>query len=115
GGSVALDHEGNLVGELPYFRESLELFEISQPEIRSPEQGKRPAAIGPALAAGYSAGQTADARNVTGTLDYAQCITEPAIARIHEALLTGIGDYFRKSGFSKAILGMSGGIDSALV
>ncbi|HSW67807.1 MAG TPA: nitrilase-related carbon-nitrogen hydrolase, partial [Bacteroidales bacterium] len=32
---------------------------------------------------------------------------------IHKALVTGIRDYFRKSGFSKAILGLSGGLDSA--
>src|SRR3546814_13383739 len=49
------------------------------------------------------------------SLNYARCISETSISRIHQALLTGIGDYFRKSGFSKAILGMSGGIDSALV
>lgn len=34
---------------------------------------------------------------------------------IHEALLLGIRDYFRKMGFTKAILGSSGGIDSAVV
>lgn len=39
----------------------------------------------------------------------------PRIARIHQALLLGIRDYFRKLGFSKAILGLSGGVDSALV
>ncbi|MEZ4898107.1 MAG: NAD+ synthase [Saprospiraceae bacterium] len=33
---------------------------------------------------------------------------------IHDALVMGIGDYFRKLGFKKAILGLSGGIDSAL-
>ena len=37
------------------------------------------------------------------------------IEQIHEALVLGIRDYFQKSGFSKAILGLSGGIDSALV
>src|SRR3546814_19088537 len=49
------------------------------------------------------------------SLNYARCISETSISRIHQALLTGIGDYFRKSGFSKAILGMSGGIDSAQI
>ncbi len=34
---------------------------------------------------------------------------------IHQALVLGIRDYFQKSGFSKAILGLSGGIDSAVV
>ena len=34
---------------------------------------------------------------------------------IREALLLGIRDYFQKMGFTKAILGSSGGIDSAVV
>ncbi len=34
--------------------------------------------------------------------------------KIHEALVTGIKDYFGKLGFTKAILGLSGGIDSAV-
>ncbi len=33
---------------------------------------------------------------------------------IHDALVLGIRDYFRKLGFKKAILGLSGGIDSAV-
>lgn len=37
------------------------------------------------------------------------------IEQIHQALLLGIRDYFYKSGFSKAVLGLSGGIDSAVV
>ncbi|MEP6684341.1 MAG: NAD+ synthase [Parafilimonas sp.] len=34
---------------------------------------------------------------------------------IRDALLLGIRDYFKKMGFTKAILGSSGGVDSALV
>jgi len=34
---------------------------------------------------------------------------------VHDALVLGIRDYFAKLGFKKAILGLSGGIDSALV
>ncbi|MBN1950163.1 MAG: NAD+ synthase [Bacteroidales bacterium] len=36
------------------------------------------------------------------------------IHRIHDALILGIHDYFRKMRFSKAVLGLSGGIDSAV-
>ncbi len=36
------------------------------------------------------------------------------IADIHDALVMGIRNYFHKLGFTKAILGLSGGIDSAL-
>ncbi len=34
---------------------------------------------------------------------------------IHKALVTGIRDYFNKSGIKKAVVGLSGGIDSAVV
>lgn len=40
---------------------------------------------------------------------------EDMIPYIRKALVTGITDFFRKSGQQKAILGMSGGIDSAVV
>lgn len=39
----------------------------------------------------------------------------PDIEQIYQGLILGIKDYFVKSGFSKAVLGLSGGIDSALV
>ncbi len=37
------------------------------------------------------------------------------IALIHDALISGIRDYFGKLGFKKALVGLSGGIDSAVV
>ncbi|MGB0917095.1 MAG: NAD+ synthase [Flavobacteriales bacterium] len=37
------------------------------------------------------------------------------IERIHDAIVLGIKDYFGKLGFKKAVLGLSGGIDSAVV
>jgi NAD+ synthase (glutamine-hydrolysing) len=37
------------------------------------------------------------------------------LERIHQALLLGIRDFFKKSKFQKAVIGLSGGIDSALV
>ena len=36
-------------------------------------------------------------------------------AAMHDALVLGIKDYFKKLGFKKALLGLSGGIDSAVV
>jgi NAD+ synthetase len=41
-------------------------------------------------------------------------ITAPDPAHLHAALVLGIRDYLHKTGFKKAILGLSGGIDSAL-
>lgn len=42
-------------------------------------------------------------------------ITGGEIAAIRDALVLGIRDYARKNNFKKAVLGLSGGIDSALV
>jgi NAD+ synthase (glutamine-hydrolysing) len=41
--------------------------------------------------------------------------TPSKISKINNALVLGIKDYFGKSGFQKAIVGLSGGIDSAVV
>ncbi|MFO0828627.1 MAG: NAD+ synthase [Phycisphaerales bacterium] len=58
-----------------------------------------------------------DADVRTASLDGA-AVDEPATDPLDEivaALVTGIRDYFRKTGHTHAILGLSGGIDSALV
>jgi NAD+ synthase (glutamine-hydrolysing) len=46
---------------------------------------------------------------------YPQPLRATDIEQIHDAIVLGIGDYFKKSGFTKAVLGLSGGIDSAVV
>lgn len=43
-----------------------------------------------------------------------EAVKTSKIELIHDALILGIRDYFEKSGFKKAILGLSGGIDSAV-
>jgi len=40
---------------------------------------------------------------------------QPLIESVYEALLLGIRDYLRKTGFRQVVVGLSGGIDSAVV
>lgn len=58
------------------------------------------------------------------TFTYEEIFSHPPIIKekkydpvelIHKAIITGIRDYFSKSGIRKAVLGLSGGIDSAIV
>ncbi len=44
------------------------------------------------------------------------CLTEPPerLEEIYKALMLGVRDYVEKNGFKRVVLGMSGGIDSAL-
>jgi len=44
-----------------------------------------------------------------------RCLPGDDIGTVHQALVLGIRDYARKNRFTKALLGLSGGIDSAVV
>src|SRR5258707_12611540 len=45
----------------------------------------------------------------------ARCLPGDDIETVREALVLGIRDYANKNNFTKAVFGLSGGIDSALV
>lgn len=96
GASLVFDAQANLCASLPMFEEGtafLELLEdgsldtpIIEPASRMPDKELNPATLEPEL----------------------------NINQVYQALLLGIRDYFSKMGFTKAILGSSGGIDSAV-
>lgn len=53
-----------------------------------------------------------DTKNWSGTIHGA--VTESSVAAVHDALIMGVHDYVTKCGFRSVVLGLSGGIDSAL-
>lgn len=59
--------------------------------------------------------ETPPSRPAASTRRFALLSGEEPIAIIYKALTTGIRDYVHKNGFSRVLLGLSGGIDSALV
>lgn len=85
GGSLAIDAQGNIAGELKYFEEDFQIFDTDNLSVY-PHQ--RPIDK-------YSA-------------------DDRKIGLIHDALVMGIKNYFEKLGFHRAMLGMSGGLDSAV-
>jgi NAD+ synthase (glutamine-hydrolysing) len=54
-------------------------------------------------------------KDITESYNPLQIKDIPVVEKIHQALLLGIRDYFSKTGFRSAIIGLSGGLDSALV
>jgi NAD+ synthase (glutamine-hydrolysing) len=96
GASLAFDKQANLCGALPMFEEAMEIFEcteegminapIIEPAARVPNKELNPLTLEPAL----------------------------NIDQVYKALVLGVKDYFTKMGFTKAIIGSSGGIDSAV-
>lgn len=83
GGSLVFDKAGDVVSELKYFEEDIQVFDVKQ------------------IQSSIVLGAKADSTTHT--------------ERVYQALILGIKDYFKKSGFKKATLGLSGGIDSAVV
>ncbi|MBL7743332.1 MAG: NAD+ synthase, partial [Chitinophagaceae bacterium] len=104
GGSLVYDVNGSKVKEMKYFEEDFQVFELEELLKVNTTAGK--AAWESYF---YSAKEAGAGVN---TLDYLS--DEKNIGEIYHALILGISDYFRKMGFTKAILGSSGGIDSAV-
>ena len=104
GGSLVYDINGRQVKEMKYFEEDFQLFDLDlllkkDDSIKHPSGEKY----------FYSAKEVGIGEDILAYLTNDKNIDE-----IYHALILGIRDYFKKMGFSKAILGASGGIDSAV-
>ena len=107
GGSLVYDRIGNLIHELNYFEEDIFLVDTAILEGSSLSSSSKEK---------ISQHINVDARKSEDAEGIISRLTElNSIAQIKAALVLGIRDYFTKMGFSKAILGSSGGIDSAVV
>ena len=102
GGSFAVDKKGNVVSELAYFKEDMQVFELKKKKLsgekKSPDKKKSSNKKNDSV--WYCSNDSDDSR-----------IT----ASVYDALVLGIHDYFHKTNVKKAVIGVSGGIDSALV
>ncbi len=85
GGSMVFNKNGELHRMQPYFEESLAVYDLEE-VTQKPQAGNEPAT------------------HLHGT----------KTPLIHDAIVLGIRDYFAKLGFDKAIIGLSGGIDSSV-
>lgn len=104
GGSLVYDKAGNKIYEGKYFEEDYHIVDFDEliAKNASPQTEDD-------VDIYFSARQVRAGRN---TLQYLR--DEKNISEIYQALILGIRDYFGKMGFQKAILGSSGGIDSAV-
>ena len=123
GDSIIVNAEGGLITRGPQFEETLLVADLDLPPAR-PVPDTTPAPDTPAEA---SDGTVMSIHRVVLPPRPAQPgalppLAEPVIsprlaprAEVYAALVTGVRDYVRKNGFRSVILGLSGGIDSALV
>jgi NAD+ synthase (glutamine-hydrolysing) len=104
GGSAVMDAGGNVIRELAYFKEDFAVVGLEEVTgCKLQVAGSR------SLDKDMRVAKIDDPNKIINYLT-----AEKNIQEIHDALLLGIRDYFGKMGFTKAILGSSGGIDSAV-
>jgi NAD+ synthase (glutamine-hydrolysing) len=111
GGSMVLDSSGKIVARAPHFEEALLLADINiEKGAMQVDRNK-----------GIDKELTISSSLLQGTLKPKKEMMEPCLAKelkpleeIYKALILGTRDYVLKSGFKKTIIGLSGGIDSAL-
>ena len=91
GGSFVMNADGTLAHRLPFWREAIVVtkWEKGSNGLRCVD------AVGPVLSDG-------------------PWQEPPRLETIYSAMMLGLRDYFRKNGFKGIVLGLSGGIDSAL-
>ncbi|MDP3787529.1 MAG: NAD+ synthase, partial [Candidatus Omnitrophota bacterium] len=116
GGSSAFDYQGRLLARGRQFEEDMVAVDV---DIEKLKHRKRPAAGRNAcFCLPKSSMKTIHLRGVTGKENVFPGKIEKRLGyldEIYTALIAGIRDYIRKNSFKKVVLGLSGGIDSALV
>jgi len=102
GGSLVLDAHGRLVAQAAQFAEDLLLVDLA------PEQ------LGPVRRGGKPAIRIAQPLPSRPALPRQRRQPMAPLEEVYEALVLGLRDYVKKNGFSTVVLGLSGGVDSAL-
>ncbi|HEU5159938.1 MAG TPA: NAD+ synthase [Streptosporangiaceae bacterium] len=116
GGSFVVDASGELIARAPQFTEELLVVDLELP------------AADPALGSGETPYDAHDGTTITVDRRVLSSAPLPAYepvppvrapllddcAEVYAALVLGVRDYVRKNGFRSVILGLSGGVDSAL-
>ncbi|WP_242901792.1 NAD+ synthase [Actinomadura terrae] len=117
GDSVVVGADGTLLARGPQFAEHLLVADLALPAADpSVRPGRTPVDAGDGTTITIDRRTLSDAPLPAYPVE-PQTVAEPLddLAEVYAALVIGTRDYVRKNGFRSVLLGLSGGIDSALV
>ena len=120
GSSLVCDAAGELIARGPAFEETLMVTDLDIESVfRSRLRDPRPRKENPTILREIGEPRTFHVSSFEPTAkeDCASsslCEELDYVEEVYRALVLGTRDYVRKSGFTKAVIGLSGGIDSAL-
>jgi NAD+ synthase (glutamine-hydrolysing) len=113
GGSMVVDAAGTVVAAAPQFAEALVVVDVPLPTA---PQGAGPESPGPGPTRPLPSVPVSEAtpgRRPRPAPLLPEALSEEA--EVYGALVLGTRDYLHKNGFTDAVIGLSGGIDSSLV
>ncbi|MBT3602609.1 MAG: NAD+ synthase [Candidatus Latescibacteria bacterium] len=119
GGSLVINQEGQVIARSPRFEEDLLIADIDAESVfrnrlQDPRRRKEKRGIQK-----LNTIQLPDVHPIQNAVASSPTPTFPSpedqLPNIYNALVLGTKDYVRKNGFEKVFIGLSGGIDSALV
>ena len=115
GSSIICNTTGGLVARGPAFQEWLLITDLEFPDAAA--KPSRTTSSAEAAAVGTAKNVTVSEVALNSRAPLAEQPMSDGMdgpEEVYRALVMGTGDYLRKSGFTKALIGLSGGIDSAL-
>ena len=110
GDSMVVDAAGEVIARVPQFREGLHVVDIELPETAETSVLQL---LDCSVATSSSAGVSHPSLLELEPIGIAPRLSVEE--EVWEALVLGTRDFVRKNGFSDVVIGLSGGIDSALV
>ncbi|KAA1281869.1 MAG: NAD+ synthase [SAR202 cluster bacterium] len=117
GSSVIVDNDGHIITRGISFDEDLIVADLDMGVYsgRNPENQSRNPITSSDFGEARNVFVSSFAPNSKAELSILRDVSELSeMEEVYHALVMGTGDYVRKSGFTKAVIGLSGGIDSAL-
>ena len=102
GGSIVADPAGQIIGRAPRFEEAVVCLDVDVDEVSAPSDAL------PVV-------DVSDPVNRSDHLVVPPLAPLDEVGELYGALVLATRDYVRKSGFTDVCLGLSGGVDSALV
>ena len=117
GSSVIVDNDGHIITRGISFDEDLIVADLDMGVYsgRNPENQSRNPITSSDFGEARNVFVSSFAPNSKAELSILRDVSELSeMEEVYHALVMGTGDYVRKAGFTKAVIGLSGGIDSAL-
>jgi NAD+ synthase (glutamine-hydrolysing) len=114
GDSLVVDAAGDVVARAPQFQSGLLIADLELPAAADDRTGTVDAGDGTMMRVERTTTET-EPLPAWAPLTHGRAERLGDEAEVYAALVTGTRDYVRKNGFASVLIGLSGGVDSALV